>query len=132
MKFIRLTVNSLFNVSDSFGIKLLSIIHSGLSHYRENKFNHNFHDTINPLCSCSLESESICHFLLRCQDFTDLFKCLMNEIIKINSCILTLDEKSFTKLLVSGGGRYDSTKTNTSIVLASIKLIYLSFDAQLM
>ena len=62
-------------------------------------------------------------------------KCLMNELIKIDSCILTLDrldEKSFTKFLLYGDGRYDS-KTNNSIILASIKFIYSSkrFDGQL-
>ena len=62
-------------------------------------------------------------------------KCLMNELIKIDSCILTLDrldEKSFTKFLLYGDGRYDS-KTNKSIILASIKFIYSSkrFDGQL-
>ena len=62
-------------------------------------------------------------------------KCLMNELIKIDSCILTLDrldEKSFTKFLLYGDGRYDS-KTNKSIILASIKYIYSSkrFDGQL-
>ena len=62
-------------------------------------------------------------------------KCLMNELIKTDSCVLTLDrldEKSFTKFLLYGDGRYDS-KTNKSIILASIKFIYSSkrFDGQL-
>ena len=57
----------------------------------------------------------------------------MNELIKIDSCILTLDEKSFTKLILYGNGRYDR-KTNMCIILASIKLIYSSklFDGYLM
>ena len=57
----------------------------------------------------------------------------MNELVKIDSCILTLDQKSFTKLLLYGDGRYDS-KTNKSIILVSINLIYSSkrFDGQLM
>ena len=116
-----------------FGIKLLTRLCLGLSHLREHKFNHNFQDTINPLCSCSLESESTTHFFLRCQNFMDLCKCLMNELIKIDSCVLTLDEKSFMKLLLYGDDRYDS-KTNKSIILASINFMYSSehFDGQLM
>ena len=133
LKFIRPSPNSLFNVSDSLGIKLLTRLRLGLSHLREHKFNHNFQDTINPLCPCSLESESTTHFFLRCQNFTDLRKCLMNELIKIDSCILTLDEKSLTKLLLYGDDRYDC-KTNKSIILASINFIHSSkcFDGQLM
>ena len=57
----------------------------------------------------------------------------MNELVKTDSCILTLDQKSFTKLLLYGDGRYDS-KTNKSIILVSINFIYSSkrFDGQLM
>ena len=104
-----------------------------LHHLREHKFNHNFQDTINPQCSCSLGSESATHFFLCCQNFTDLHKCLMNKLIRIDSCILTLDEKSFMKLLLYGDDRYDS-KTNKSIIVASINLIYSNncFDGQLM
>ena len=57
----------------------------------------------------------------------------MNQLIKIDSYIITLDEKSFRKLLLYGCGRHDS-KTNKSIILASINSIYSSkcFDGQLM
>ena len=123
----------MFNVSDSLEIKALTRLRLGLSHLREHKFNHNFQGTINPLCFCSLESESTTHYFLRSQNFTDLRKCLMNELIKINSCILTLDEKSLTKLVLYGDGRCDSKKTK-SLILASINFIYSSkrFDGQLL
>ena len=128
---IRLSPNSLFNVSDRLGIKLLTRLRLGLSHLSEHNFNHNFQDAINPLCPCSLESESTTHFFLRCQNFTDLRKCLMNNLIKIDSCILTLDEKSLTKLLLYIDDRYDC---KTNIILASINFIHSSkrFDGQLM
>ena len=62
LKFIKLSPSSLFNVSDSFRIKLLTRLRLGLSHLREHRFNHNFQDNINPLCPSSLESESTTHF----------------------------------------------------------------------
>ena len=62
LKFIKLSPSSLFNVSDSFRIKLLTRLRLGLSHLREHRFNHNFQDSINPLCPASLESESTTHF----------------------------------------------------------------------
>ena len=126
LKFIRPSPNSLFNVSDSLGIKLLTRLRLGLSHLREHKFNHNFQDTINPLCPCSLESESTTHFFLRCQNFTDLRKCLMNELIKIDSCILTLDKKSFTKLLPYVDGRYNGKRTKVQYQLLSISFILVN------
>ena len=62
-----------------------------------------------------------------------LCKCLMNEFIEIDSCILTLDEQSFTKLFLYGDGRYDN-KRMKSMILACINFIYSSkrFDGQFM
>ena len=56
----------------------------------------------------------------------------MNKLIKIVSCILILDEKSLTELLLYGDDRYD-LKTNKRIVLTSINFIHSSkrFDGQL-
>ena len=57
----------------------------------------------------------------------------MNKLIKIVSCILILDEKSLTELLLYGDDRYDC-KTKKRIILASINFIHSSkrFDGQLM
>ena len=57
----------------------------------------------------------------------------MNEFIEIDSCILTLDEQSFTKLFLYGDGRYDN-KRMKSMILACINFIYSSkrFDGQFM
>ena len=49
-----------------------------LSHLREHKFHHNFLDTLNPLCSCSLEIESTSHYLLRCPFYTHIRKTLLD------------------------------------------------------
>ena len=62
LKFIKTIPNRIFSVANIYGIKLLTRLRVGLSHLREHKFRHNFQDTINPLCSCSLETESISHF----------------------------------------------------------------------
>ena len=67
LKFIRTIPNSVFNVADIYGIKLLTRLRVGLSHLREHKCRHDFQDTINPICSCSREIESTSHFFLRCQ-----------------------------------------------------------------
>ena len=105
-----------------YGIKLLTILRVGLSHLREHKFRHNFQDTINLLCSCSLEIELISHFFLRCQNFTTPRTNLMNELRKIDSSILNVDEKSFTKLLLYGDSKFEN-KVNKKIFLASINFV---------
>ena len=65
LKFIRTIPNSVFNVANIYGIKLLTRLRVGLSHLKEHKCRHDFQDTINPIGSCSLEIESTSHFFLR-------------------------------------------------------------------
>ena len=103
LKCIRTIPNSVFSVADIYGIKLLTRLRVGLSHLREHKFRHNFQDTINPLCSCSLEIESTSHFFfLRCQNFISPRTNLINELHKLDSTFLNLDKISLTKLLLYG------------------------------
>ena len=50
--------NSTYKIYEPLGIKLLTRFRLGFSHVFEHKFRHNFADSLNPLCSCSLETES--------------------------------------------------------------------------
>ena len=91
LKFIRTIPNSLFNVALIYGIKLLTGLRVGLSHLREHKFRHNFQDTINSLCSYSLEIGPISHFFfLRSQNVITPRTNLMIELRKLDSNILNL------------------------------------------
>ena len=65
---------------DPLGIKLLYRLRLGLSHLREHKFRHNFPDNVNPLCSCSLEIESMEHYFLCCHNYVIFRTTLMNEL----------------------------------------------------
>ena len=99
--FLKYTLNTHFkHLVNAASLKYIfvSLCAVPLSHLRENTFIHNFQDTIKQTCSCSLEAESTYHFFLHCQNFRDLRKCLMKELIKIDSCILKLYEKSSRKL----------------------------------
>ena len=122
LKFIRTIPNSAFGVANIYGIKLLTRLRVGLSHLREHKSRHNFQNTINPLCSCSLEIEPTSHFFLCCQYFITPRTNLMNEIGKLDSSILNLDEISLPKLLLYGGSKFEN-KVNKKILLASINFI---------
>ena len=57
LSFIKPTCSSLFSIYHS--VKLLVRLRFGFSHLREYKFRHNFHDNLNPLCSCNLEPEKL-------------------------------------------------------------------------
>ena len=115
LKSIRLIPNSVFGVANIYGIKLLTRLRVGLSHLREHKFKHNFQDTINPLCSCSLEIESTSNFFLRCQNFMTPSTNLMNELRKLDSSVLNLDEISLPKLLLYGDSKFGN-KINKKIL----------------
>ena len=71
LKFIRPTGNSIFGCHNPIGIKLLTRLRLGVSHFRDHKFKHSFHDTFNPLCTCRKEVETTFHFLLSCPNCSD-------------------------------------------------------------
>ena len=71
LKFIRRSSNSIVNCHSPKGIKLITRLRLGLSHFREHKFRHNFQDTLNPICSCGDDIESTIHYLLHCPNYLD-------------------------------------------------------------
>ena len=54
-----------YNIYKPICLKLLTRLRR--SHLNEHRFNHNFEHCVNPLCTCSLEAETISHFFLHCQ-----------------------------------------------------------------
>ena len=46
-----------FNIFNPKGLILLTCLGLGFSHFMEHRFEHNFENCINPLCSCSLVTE---------------------------------------------------------------------------
>ena len=60
--------NSLCGSFDPFGVRLINRLRLGFSHLREHEFTQTFYDAVNPLCSCSLETENTKHFFLHCQN----------------------------------------------------------------
>ena len=66
LNFIRPCSNSIFDIHNPLGIKLLTRLRLGLSPLHEHKFRHCFQDTLNPLCECAKDVESTMHFFLHC------------------------------------------------------------------
>ena len=109
LSFIEPTCSSLFSIHHPVGVKLLVRLRLGFSHLREHKFRHNLHDTLNPLCHCSLEPETISHYLLHCHNFSSSRLALMNDLNLIDPTISQLNETPFTNILL-----YDDSKKSTS------------------
>ena len=132
LKLIRPTQNSIFDICGNEGIKLLTRLRLGLSHLNSHKFNHGFLDTVNPMCSCNTEEETVAHFFLRCPNFTQHRIHLMNEIDKIHPNILTTNDNLFSKILLYGDEK-SSDDINSRIICLTIEFIHSTrrFEIQL-
>ena len=115
----------IYNIHNPAGIKFLTRLRLGLSHLREHKFNHNFEDCINPLCSCSLETESIAHYFLHCHHFSEFRTTLFDDLRQIDLSIFNLPDDEKVQLLLYGSDKYNSNQ-NRLIINASIKFILSS------
>ena len=70
IKIIRPIPNPISRIFNPLGLKLIKRLWLGLSHLNEHRFNHNFNNFINPLCTCNLDTESPVHFFLHCNYYT--------------------------------------------------------------
>ena len=133
LSFIRPNSFSVYNVHDPIGLKYLTRLRLNLSHLREHKFRHNFLDTVNPLCSCSLEMESVSHFLLCCPFFTNLRITLLDNLIDIIGDISNLPDSKQVNILLYGDSAYN-IETNTFILKNTISFLKMSerFDIALL
>ena len=93
----------------------------------------NFQDSLNPLCSCSLEPESITHYLLHCLFYNGQPKTLRDSLCDINESISNLSEANLTTLLLYVNSNLYSTVLNTKIINCTICYIKTSerFDIAL-
>ena len=120
LKFIRPSQDYVYNVNDYVGLKLLTRLRLNLSHLYEHKFRHNFQDTVNSLCSCSLESESTTHFLLHCPFYNNQRIALFVSIRDIDMTISNLSEDNLVNTLLYGNNEIYSSETNTRILNCTI------------
>ena len=96
MEFIRPSPNSIFDIYNPYGIKLLTRLRLGLSHLNEHKFKHGFNDTTNPICICGGDIESINYFFLHCPEYCEARQTLFDNIQSIDKMLLNLNESSLT------------------------------------
>ena len=110
LKFIRPSPAHVFDVTDYSGLKLLTRLRLNLSHLNEYKFRHNFRDILNPLCTCSLEAETVTHFLLHCQHHSIHRKTLLDTVFVIDVAISNLSEANLVDTLLYGNPNYYSNE----------------------
>ena len=109
-----------YYVHNPLCLKLLTWLKLGLSHLNQHKFNHNFQDCLNPLCSCSLVVDSVSHFLLHCQYCSNICSTLLNELQSIDKNLLNQEDDIVIEIIL-----YESTKFNTN---QNFRLLNSSID----
>ena len=122
LNFVRPTENSVFQVHDINGVKLLTRLRLDFSHLNEHKFRHNFNDTINPMCSCGKEPETTLHYLLRCDLYSIYRLELLNDICTLNGSLQNSSEEKLLKILLYGAEDFTS-QMNSEILKCTIKVI---------
>ena len=134
LKFIRPHPAQVYYVNDFVGLKLLTRLRLNLSHLNEHKFRHSFHDTVNPLCSCSLETESVTHFLLHCHFYFNQRKTLFDSLLDIDESISSLSDSRLVNILLYGNNSLYTPISNTLIINCTICFLKSSgrFDIPLM
>ena len=125
LKFIRPSLNSFYDCQNIMGKKLVTRLHLGLSHLRENKFKHSFQDTLNLLCNCGMDVKSSTHFLLQCPSYINERYTLMSNLNRFNPQISQTSLKLLTNTLLFWNSSY-SDKTNTHILNATIDYVRLT------
>ena len=122
LNFIRPCANSIFDIHNPLGIKLLTRLRLGLSPLHEHKFRHCFQDTLNPLCQCAKDIELTMHFFLHCTKVLIPRQTLFQKIRNIDDNILSQSETQLTQTLLYGNQNYHPS-INRLIINPAIEYI---------
>ena len=122
LPFIRPLENSIFNIFDPEGLKLLTRLRLGFSHLNEHSFQDNFQECLNPLCTCSLETENTSHYLLHCHHNPPFRTNLTNSVKTFVVDFESLSDSEKVEILLYADSRCDDNQNN-SLLSASINYI---------
>ena len=78
------------NRHNSSVIKLITRLRLGFSHLREHKLRHNFQDTLNPVCSCGQNIETITEYLLHFHNYFNERMTLLNNLQNVGKTIFLI------------------------------------------
>ena len=123
MNFIRPSGSTVFICHNPNGVKLLNRLKLGLSYLREHKFKDSFQDSLNSICSCGNNIETLAHFLLYCPNFSNERSTFLDIIGNIDRNILTRDDSQVSETLLYGDSDLNNNITNTLILNTTIDFL---------
>ena len=119
MEFTRPSTNSVFDIYNPYGIKLLTRLRLGLSYLNEHKIKHGFNDTINPICIWGGDTESINHVFLHCSEYCEARQTLFDNIQSINKMFLSQNKSLLTHLCLYGDLKHNSNVNVNAFIFSS-------------
>ena len=122
LTFITPLENDTYGIYGPLGVRLLKILRFSFSHLRKHKFRCNFPNTLNTLCSCSLETEDTKHYLSHCQNNLSLHTTLMNDLNNTTTAIASSNTNDLFRVILYEDKSFNK-ETNCKILTVPIKFI---------
>ena len=120
LNFIRPKENSVFDINDTNGIKLLTRLRLNFSHLNEHKFRHNFNAMVDPMCKCGIEQEVTLHYILRCSIYSAKRQELLNNVCVLNPSLKNYSNEKLLNILLYESENFNCNM-NKDIMKATIK-----------
>ena len=124
---IRPTQKPIYGIYDPKGIAILTQLRVGLSKLNSHKFNHNFRDTVDPMCLINDGIEDTEHFLLQCHAYEDQRRDLLgtvNEVFQLHN-ISYLPNQTLVQIMLYGDKTFTHDQ-NIQILESTLKFIHSS------
>ena len=112
----------MYNCHNPKGIRLITRLRLGLSHFRKYNIKHNFQESLNPLCNCAHGIESTTHFFLHCLLFTNERYTVLSTLSSIDCNLLNNTNFVLTQTVLFDTLSFNSNK-NLEILNATIDYI---------
>ena len=99
---IRPTENSVYNIYDIEGVRILTKLRLKFSALNEHRFRHRF-NIVSPLCNCGTANEDSKHFFLHCPMYYHLRRNLLGQLSEIlNMDTVNFDDDVVSSLILYG------------------------------
>ena len=122
LSFIKPTENNNFSIYDPLGVKLFNRLRVDFRNLKEHNIRHNFADTLNFLCPCSLETKITDHFFVQCRNYTNIRVTLMNELSDIDNSITSRKPNELLRIILYSDCKFKDN-VNKQILIATIQFI---------
>ena len=127
LSLVRPPLKSTYGICDPKGLAILTQLRVGLSKLKSHKFNHNFRDTVDPICLINDGIEDTEHFLLQCHEYSEQRRDLLgaiNEVLELHN-ISNLPNHTIVRTMLYSDERFTYNQ-NRQILEATVRFIRTS------